>query len=171
MSHDDHNPYVIACGLVANPAFPIHPTTGNFRARVHRFVGDLSRYDLPALVNDDGEILDHGYRATELLRDALEGYDAMRRDDRLEVEGLMKRIFDPHGTVFHGRQFIPRVLRTMGPVLMFIRYASLSPEERRVTKLILKYRDWMQNDRSLELYCFTYETLEPQADVRVTLDT
>ncbi len=167
MSHDDHNPYVIACGLVANPAFPIQPTTG-LRHRVYTFVGDFSKYDLPALVNEDDEIVHHGYRATELLRDALEGYNTMSRYDQLEVERLIKHVFDPRGTHFCGREFLATVMSRMGPVLTFTRYASLSPYEANVTRLILAYRNWMENDRSLMLYCMTYETLEPQADVRVT---
>jgi hypothetical protein len=50
--------------------------------------------------------------------------------------------------------------------LVFTRYASQSAGEVRFTKLILKFR--AENDRSLVVQCFTYETLAPQVDVRVT---
>jgi hypothetical protein len=54
--------------------------------------------------------------------------------------------------------------RTVWPMLVFTRYASAS----HWTKLIVRFRDYFANDRSLAVFCVTYERLPPQAGVRVT---
>ena len=54
------------------------------------------------------------------------------------------------------------------PQLTFLRYASTAADEERFTRLIVRFRNMAENDRSLVVLCFTYETLAPQADVRVT---
>jgi hypothetical protein len=165
------------CGIAATPGVAHGPTVGDFEMYVYEFVGDLSKFDDPGLVDEDGEVVAHGYRATELLTRALLGYRSLARDDRLEVENLLKHIFDPRGTVFCGRSFLyrwcanERLLErggrlSHGPALVFTRYASGAAGEERFTKLILRFR--ADNDRSLVVQCLTYETLAPQADVRVT---
>jgi hypothetical protein len=134
-------------------------------------VGDLSRFDDPGLVSEDGEVLHHGYHATELLTRALLGYRSMSAEDQLEVENLLKDIFDPRGTVFCGRPFMSKYaggLQSGGPRLTFLRYASTATDEERFTRLIVRFRNMAENDLSLVVICFTYETLAPQADVRVT---
>ncbi len=164
------NPYMLACGMSAGHG--VHgPTAGDdFKMFVYEFVGDLSRHDDPGLLSEDGEVVAHGYRATELLtRALLDG--SMSAEDQHEVEKLLKRIFDPRGTVFCGRPFTYRWLPeafSSGPALIFTRYASGAAGEQRVTKLILRFRNWAENDRSLVVLCMTYETLAPQADVRMT---
>jgi hypothetical protein len=164
------NPYVLACGIAAGHG--VHgPTVGDSKMFVYEFVGDLSRFDDPGLVSEDGEVLHHGYHATELLTRALLGYRSMSAEDQLEVENLLKRIFDPRGTVFDGRPFTDRWLEdafNSGPGLIFTSFASGAAGEERLTKLILKFRNMAENDRSLVVLCMTYETLAPQADVRMT---
>jgi hypothetical protein len=160
--------------------------------RVYEFVGDLAQYDLPDLVSEDGDVEQAGYRATELLSRALDefwgmsdderaeaeralghgrrvgrGFDSMSHDERAEVESLMKRIFDPSGTVFAGRPFESTYLgatRTVRPMLVFTRYIA----SQWTTKLIARFGDYFANDRSVVVVCLTYERLPPQAGVRVT---
>jgi hypothetical protein len=165
--------------------------------RVYEFVGDLAKYDLPDLLSEDGEVEEAGYTATELLTRALDEYwslsaearaEAERRpfgqgryprgwrsmsvDERAAVESLVLRIFDPSGTVLSsgehgGRPFECTCIgatETVWPMLVFTRYASAS----HWTKLIVRFRDYFANDRSLALFCVTYERLPPQAWVRVT---
>ena len=164
------NPYMLACGIPAGHG--VHgPIVGDFEMFVYEFVGDLSRFDDPGLVSEDGEVLNHGYNATELLTRALSGYHSMSAEDQLEIEGILKHIFDPRGTVFCGRPFMSKYapgLQSSGPSLTFLRTASTAADEERFTKLIVKFRNIAENDRSLVVLCLTYETLAPQADVRVT---
>ncbi len=164
------NPYMLACGIIAGHG--VHdPTVGDFEMFEYEFVGDLSRFDDPGLVSEDGEVLHHGYNATELLTRALSGYHSMSAEDQHEVENIVMRIFDPHGTVFCGRPFMSKYavgLQSSGPQLTFLRAASTAADEERFTRLIVKFRNMAENDRSLVVLSFTYETLAPQADVRVT---
>jgi hypothetical protein len=91
----------------------------------------------------------------------------MSYDERAEVESLMKRIFDPSGTVFAGRPFESTYLgatRTVRPMLVFTRYIA----SQWTTKLIVRFGDYFANDRSVVVVCLTYERLPPQAGVRVT---
>ena len=95
----------------------------------------------------------------------------MTQGEQLEVRNLLKHIFDPRGTVFNGRPFLGRWARnggllSSGEILVFTSYASGAADEERFTKLILRFR--ADNDRALVIQCLTYETLAPQADVRVT---
>jgi hypothetical protein len=164
------NPYVLTCGIAAGHG--VHgPTVGDFEMFVYEFVGDLSKFDDPGLLSEDGEVVAHGYRATELLMRALLGYRSMTQGEQLEVRNLLKHIFDPRGTVFCGRPFLYRWVAdafNSGPALIFTRYASGAAGEERCTKLILKFRNMAENDRSLVVLCLTCETLARQADVRVT---
>jgi hypothetical protein len=186
------NPYVLACGIAATPGVAHGPTVGawgDFQMYMYEFVGDLSKFDDPGLVDEDGEVVHPGCRATELLTRALLGYHSLSPEDLLEVENLLKHIFDPCGTVFCGRPFMcswasstpgstklgfcknnkRRIISTSGgPMLVFSRAASGAADEARYTKLILKFRNMAENDRSLVVLCSTYETLAQQADVRVT---
>jgi hypothetical protein len=50
-------------------------------------------------------------------------------------------------------------------MLVFTMY---SPWPTWTTKLILRFRDYFANDRSLVVVCLAYESLPPQASVRVT---
>ncbi len=174
------NPYVLTCGIAATPGVAHGPTADDdFEMFLYEFVGDLSRFDDPGLVDEDGEVVHPGCRATELLTRALLGYRSMSPEDRLEVQNLLKHIFDPRGTVFCGRPFVylwvaqessrergGRLSR--GPRLVFTRYASQAAREERFTKLILSFRNMAENDRSLVILCYTYEALAPQFEVRVT---
>ena len=163
------NPYT--CGDAATPWTVHGPTVGDFSTFLYQFVGDLSKFDDPGLVDEDGEVVAHGYRATELLTRALLEYRSLSPDDRLEVQNLLKHIFDPRGTVFNGRPFLARWARNggrlaPGPMLVFTRFASQAPDEERVTKLIVKFGHVAENDRALVVLCSTDEALAPQADVR-----
>ena len=168
------NPYLLTCGIAATPGVAHGPTVGawgDFEMYLYEFVGDLSKFDDPGLVNEDGEVVHPGCRVTELLTRALLGFRSLSQQDRLEVQTLLKHIFDPRGTVFCGRPFTDRWLEdafNSGPALIFTRYASGAAGEERLTKLILKFRNMAENDRSLVVLCMTYEALAPQADVRVT---
>jgi hypothetical protein len=77
---------------------------------VYEFVGDLAKYDLPDLLSEDGEVVQAGWKATELLnfllRRSMEGFRSMSKAEQEEVELLLKRVFDPTGTVFAGRQAV-----------------------------------------------------------------
>ncbi len=174
------NPYVLTCGIAATRGVahgPVFDVWGDFEMYLYEFVGDLSKFDDPGLVDEDGEVVAPGWSATELLTRALLGFRSLSQQDRLEVQNLLKHIFDPRGTVFCGRPFTYTwfanerfrerggVLWT-GPALVFTRYASGAAGEEGFTKLMLKFR--AEHDRSLEVTCFTYETLAPQADVRVS---
>ena len=159
------------CGIAATPGVAHGPTVGDFEMYVYEFVGDLSRFDDPGLVDEDGELVATGHSATELLTRALLGYRSMPADEQREVRNLLKHIFDPRGTVFCGRPFTYRWCAdafNSGPALIFTRYASEAAGEERATKLILKFRNMAENDRSLVVLCLSYEALAPQADVRVT---
>jgi hypothetical protein len=59
-------------------------------------------------------------------------------------------------------------LQSSGPMLVFSRAASGAADKERFTKLIVKFRNTVENDCSMVVLCLTYETLTPQADVRVT---
>ena len=179
------NPYVLTCGIAPTHGVahgPVFDVWGDFEMYLYEFVGDLSKFDDPGLVDEDGEVVTHGYRATELLTRALEGYRSLSPDDRLEVQNLLKHIFDPRGTVFCGRPFTYRWAASVnfdyitppdaeslepGPVLMFTRFASQAADEVGFTTLSLRFRNVLQGDRSLVVRCFTYEILAPQADVRL----
>jgi hypothetical protein len=50
---------------------------------------------------------------------------------------------------------------------VFTRFASEAADEEGFTKLSLRFRNFLEGDLSLVVQCFTYETLAPQADVRV----
>ena len=102
------NPYVLTCGIAATPGVAHGPTVGDFEMYLYEFVGDLSKFDDPGLVNEDGEVVHPGCRVTELLTRALLGYRSLRLADQLEVQELLKHIFDPRGTVFCGRPFVYR---------------------------------------------------------------
>jgi hypothetical protein len=176
------NPYVLACGITATPGVVHGPTVGNwgdFEMFMYEFVGDLSRYDDSGLLSEDGELVASGYSATELLTRALLEFRSMPPAEQVEVLKLLKHIFDPRGTVFCGRSFTYKWFANErfrergerggvwnGPALVFMRYASTAADEHRYTKLMLKFR--AEHDRSLEVQCFTYEALAPQADVRAT---
>jgi hypothetical protein len=73
---------------------------------VYEFVGDLAKYDLPDLLSEDGEVVQASWKATELLRRSMEGFRSMSKAEQEEVELLLKRVFDPTGTVFAGRQAV-----------------------------------------------------------------
>ena len=175
------NPYVLTCGIAATRGVvhgPIFGVWGDFETFVYEFVGDLSKFDDPGLVDEDGEVVAHGYRATELLTRALEGYRSLSQEERLEVQNLLKHMFDPRGTVFCGRPFTYRWAAherwqerggrlSHGPTLVFTRYASGAEGEEGFTKFILRFRNMLEGDRSLVVRCFTYEILAPQPDVRV----
>jgi hypothetical protein len=188
------NPYVIACGLRrgAGQAGGGHGAAAGAEEEaeeapemlLYEFVGDLAKYDLPDLVSADGEVVEAGWKAAELLRRALAGFRSMSAAERAEVENLLKRIFDPTGTVLAGRPFMYQwfhgaQLRTR---LSFTREISAE----LFTKLCVSYRDETagagagsdggsdggsddgSNSHSLFVWCYSYERLPPQADVRVT---
>jgi hypothetical protein len=75
---------------------------------VYEFVGDLAQYDLPDLVSADGEVLEAGWQAAELLRRALAGFRSMSAAERAEVEALLKHVFDPTDAAFAGEAFVYR---------------------------------------------------------------
>jgi len=140
---------------------------------VYEFLGDLSYYDLQDLVNEDGEVEDHGYIAKDLLTDVLLNYTStlLEAEKRLEVFNLLKKIFDPNDTVFCGGAFTYGYFENSswgGPLLTYTRYAG-----QRMTKLLLKFRTedrdvLPQENRRLQILCITYETLRPNPDVRRT---
>ena len=139
---------------------------------VHEFVGNISDYDLPNLVNENNELEDLGYIAEELLRDALLHFNStfFEAEKRIEVFNLLKHIFDPNDTVFCGGPFTYGYFENPswgGPLLVYTRYAG-----QLMTKLMLKFRtedrDLPEENRTLHILCVTYETLSPKPDVRVT---
>ena len=79
----------------------------NHDSILYEFVGNISDYDLPNLVNENNELEDLGYIAEELLRDALLHYNStlFEAEKRIEVFNLLKHIFDPNDTVFCGGPF------------------------------------------------------------------
>ena len=142
----------------------------NHDSFLYEFVGNISDYDLPNLVNENNELENLGYIAEELLRDALLHYNStFDAEKRIEVFNLLKRIFDPNDTVFCGGAFTYGYFENFqgGRLLVYTRYAG-----QRMTKLMLKFRteDMLipEETRRLQILCITYETLSPNPDVRRT---
>ncbi len=143
----------------------------NHDSFLYEFEGNISDYDLPELVNENNELEHVGYRAEELLRDALLHYNStfFEAEKRIEVFNLLKHIFDPNDTVFCGGAFTYRYFDNFlgGPLLVYTRYAG-----QRMTKLMLKFRtedrSLPEENRRLQILCITYETLSPNPDVRRT---
>jgi hypothetical protein len=168
-STDTRNQYIVPLhtslnnAVIANDAF----AAGDAEIFLYEFIGDLKDYDDPGLLSEDGDVVEHeGYKATELLTRALQGFPSMDKEEQDEVERLLKHIFDPSETVFAGRPFVHRWAngRTMDPILVFKRFTGAE----LFTNFIVRFRDFKSHDYSLVAFCLSYERLAPRVDVRVT---
>ena len=121
-------------------------------------------------MSEDGEVEHRGQPAEQLLRRALLEFRSMSKSEQNDVQELLKRIFDPRGTVFCPRPWPYRWVcpgNNCRPELVFTRYASWAADEKRFTKLIVRFNNWADGDRSLRVFCLSYKELGEQRDVRV----
>jgi hypothetical protein len=159
------NPYVIACGLRrgAGQAGGGHGAAEAEEAPemfVYEFVGDLAQYDLPDLVSADGEVLEAGWQAAELLRRALAGFRSMSAAERAEVEALLKHVFDPTDAAFAGEAFVYRwQVGCSWPSLVF----THNGHEPRFTQVGV----WAAGTAPLLVQCLTHKRLPARAELRV----
>jgi hypothetical protein len=165
------NPYVIACGLRrgAGQAGGGHGAGGEAEAAeapemfVYEFVGDLAQYDLPDLVSADGEVLEAGWQAAELLRRALAGFRSMSAAERAEVEALLKHVFDPTDAAFAGEAFVYRwQVGGSWPSLVF----THNGHEPRFTQVGV-WAAGTAAERPLLVQCLTHKRLPARAELRV----
>jgi hypothetical protein len=161
------NPYVITCGLrrgagqVAGGAAAAAEAEEEPEMFVYEFVGDLAQYDLPDLVSADGEVLEAGWKAAELLRRALAGFRSMSAAERAEVEALLKHVFDPTDTAFAGESFVYRWTRGVWSLSF-----THNGHEPRFTRLGV-WAMGPQAERPLLVQCLTHKRLPARAELRV----
>jgi hypothetical protein len=53
-------------------------------------------------------VVEAGIKSSDVLRRCLQRYLLMSREDRAEVDQLLKRVFDPTGTLFAGESLVYR---------------------------------------------------------------